>query len=70
MSKKEKFYKRSLQKLRFYRVYSNLPLNLRSEIVIVIDNQPISWKVAKLEIDNNTKLGDTILEKLEALRII
>lgn len=60
MSKKEKFYK----------AYSNLPLNLRSEIVIVIDNQPISWKVAKLEIDNNTKLGNTILEKLEALRII
>jgi len=60
MSKKEKFYK----------AYSNLPLNLRSEIVIVIDNQPISWKVVKLEIDNNTKLGDTILEKLEALRII
>ena len=70
MSKKEKFYKRSLQKPRFYKVYSNLPLNLRSEIVIVIDNQPISWNVAKLEIDKNTKLGDTILEKLEALRII
>jgi hypothetical protein len=60
MSKKEKFYK----------AYSNLPLNLRSEIVIVIDNQPISWKVAKLEIDNNTKLGETIMGKLEALKII
>lgn len=58
------------KKEKFYKAYSNLPLNLRSETVIVIDNQPISWKVAKLEIDNNTKLGDTILEKLEALRII
>jgi len=58
------------KKEKFYKAYSNLPLNLRSEIVMVIDDQPISWKVAKLEIDNNTKLGETILEKLEALRII
>jgi len=60
MSKKEKFYK----------VYSNLPLNLRDEIVLVVGDEPITWKVAKLEIDNNTKLGEVILEKLEALKII
>lgn len=60
MSKKEKFYK----------VYSNLPLNLRDEVVLVIDEEPITWKVAKLEIDNNTKLGAIILDKLEALNII
>lgn len=67
---KEKFYKRSLQKPRFYKVYNNLPLPLRNEVILVIDGEPISWKVAKLEIDNNTKLGYTIMEKLEALRII
>lgn len=60
MSKKENFYK----------VYSNLPLNIRDEIVLVVENEPITWKVAKLEIDNNTKLGNIILEKLEALKII
>lgn len=60
MSRKEKFYK----------AYSNLPLNLRDELVLVIDNEPITWKVAKLEIDNNTKLSETIIEKLEALKII
>ena len=60
MSKKEKFYK----------TYSNLPLNLRDEVILVVDNEPITWKVAKLEIDNDTKLGNIILEKLESLKII
>lgn len=59
------------RKERFLKVYANLPLNLREEIVLVIDNKPISWNVAYLEIkDNTTKLGDIILEKLDALKII
>ena len=60
MSKKEKFY----------RVYDNLPLNIRGEVIVVINNEPISWKIAKLEIDNDTKIGKIILNKLEALEII
>jgi len=55
---------------RFYKIYSNLPLNLRDEIVVIIENEPYSWKVAKLEIDEQTKLGEKILEKLEKLEII
>jgi len=58
------------KKQRFYKVYSNLPLNLRNEIVAVINNEPISWKVAKLEIEGETKLGEEILQKLEELKII
>ena len=55
---------------KFYKVYANLPLGLREEIVVVIDGQPISWQVAKMEIDNNTQTGEKILNKLEALKII
>ncbi|PIU34860.1 hypothetical protein COT03_01790 [Candidatus Shapirobacteria bacterium CG07_land_8_20_14_0_80_39_18] len=55
---------------KFYKVYANLPLGLREEIVVVIDGQPISWQVAKMEIDNNTQTGEKILSKLEALKII
>lgn len=55
---------------KFYKVFANLPLNLREEVVAVIDNEPVSWRVAKLEIDNDTALGKRILEKLEALKII
>ena len=49
---------------RFMKVYSNLPINLRKEVVIVIDKEPISWNVARNEIEHNTKLGKKILKKL------
>lgn len=65
---KEPFF--HMLKERFYKVYNNLPLNLREEVVLVINNEPITWRVAKLEIDSNTKLSEEILEKLEALNII
>jgi len=55
---------------KFYKVYANLPLGLREEIVVVIDGQPISWQVAKMEIDNNNPTGEKNLRKLEALKII
>lgn len=57
-------------KEKFFKVYANLPLNLRDEIVLVIDDEPITWKIAYLEIKENTKLGERILEKLEALEFI
>lgn len=58
------------KKQRFYKVYSNLPLGLREELVAVVDKEPISWRVAKLEIDENTKKGEEILDQLIRLEII
>lgn len=58
------------KKQKFYKIYSNLPLNLRNEIVIIINSEPLTWKVAKLYIDEDTKLGEEILTKLEDLEII
>ena len=57
-------------KERFYKVYNNLPLNLREEVVLVLDDESITWKVARLEIDNDTKLSKIILEKLSSLEFI
>ena len=58
------------KKEKFYKVYGNLPLGLREELVAVIDGEPISWHVAKLEIDENTKKGQEILDQLTRLEII
>ncbi len=55
---------------RFLKVYSNLPMNVRKEIVLVIDNQPITWSVAYNEITNKTRLGGEILKKLVELEIV
>ena len=55
----------------FLKVYSNLPINLRKEVILVLDdNGPISWEVAYLEINNKTQLGEKILKKLADLKII
>lgn len=58
------------KKNRFYKIYSNLPLGLRDEIILSIDQEPITWKVAKLEIDQDTPLSKIILDKLINLKII
>ena len=56
---------------RFIKVYSNLPINLRNEVILVLsDKGPITWNVAFLEINNETELGKIILKKLMELKII
>ncbi len=54
----------------FLKIYSNLPLELRKEIILVLDKEPITWNVAFVEISNNTKKSSIILKKLELLKII
>ena len=56
---------------KFLKVYANLPINFREEIVLVLsDKGPITWNVAYSEINNDTELGNIILEKLTNLKII
>lgn len=59
-----------MDKEKFLKVYSNLPLNLRREIVLVLDKEPITWDVAYLEVKGNTKKAEKILNKLSELKII
>jgi len=58
------------KKVKFYQSYANLPLELRSEVCLVIDGEPITWNVAKLEIDTGTVKGNEILQKLFDLLIL
>ena len=59
------------KKERFLRIYSNLPLGLRQEIILVLDDgKPITWNVAFVEIEADTPLSKIILERLEKLKII
>ena len=58
-------------KEKFLKIYANLPINVREEIVCVVrEDQPITWNVAYLEIKNDTVLGEQIFKKLENLKII
>lgn len=58
------------KKNRFYKVYNSLPLKFRDEVVVVINNDAISWRLAELYIEQGTKLGEEILDKLDQLNII
>lgn len=57
-------------KEEFFRIYANLPIEERNNVVVVINKQPVSWNIAYLEVKNNTKLGQIILKTLKDLGIL
>lgn len=54
----------------FLKIYVNLPLGIRKEIILTLDDKPITWNVAFTEVNAKTSLSEIILEKLEKLGII
>lgn len=54
----------------FLKIYADLPLALRSEIILVLDDEPITWNAAYVEVYNNTEKSIKILKKLKDLKII
>lgn len=58
------------RKVQFLKIFANLPLGSRDEIIVVIDNQPLTWNAAKLEIENATQKGEEILEMLVKMKIL
>lgn len=57
-------------KRKFIRAFGSVPLKLRHEFIAIIDNAPVSWTAAYVEIENNTSSGKKILEQLKALGIL
>lgn len=68
-------------RMRFMKVYQNLPLNERKNTILVLEGtkdknkgqvkkDPISWDIAYIEIDQGTRIGETILNKLIELNLI
>lgn len=55
---------------KFLKIYYNLPLKIREEVVLDLNNKPISWNVAYVEVKNKTEIGEIILQKLAELKII
>lgn len=58
------------RKTGFLRAYANLPDAVRDDVVAVIDNEPYTWRSAKIEIEEETTLGNRILESLATLDIL
>lgn len=64
--------KKSIEFLRsrFFKIFASIPLNLRDEIVAVIDDQPISWAATFIEVKGKTKKGNEILRLMEELKLL
>lgn len=58
------------KKEQFMKTYVNLPLAAREEVIVVIEDEPLTWKAAKLEIENDTPKGNEILRILTGLKIL
>ena len=59
------------KKEKFLQIYANLPLGIRQEIILVLDDgRTITWDVAYIEVNSDTELSKIILEKLSKLGII
>jgi len=55
---------------RFYKTFANLPLGVRDEIVLVMNNQPMTWNVIKLEVEIKSKLSKEALKLMDELKLL
>lgn len=57
-------------KKKFMNVYYKLPSGEEKMTIVVLNGQPLSWNVVKVEVDRNTPIGKKCLEKLAKMEII
>lgn len=55
---------------KFYQSYANIPIALRKEICCVVNNEPMSFSIVKLELDNETEMGYKAIEQMSRLKIL
>lgn len=54
----------------FLKVYANIPLGLRDDIILVFEGKSLTWNVAYLEVMANTDISHKILKELKDLNLI
>lgn len=54
----------------FQKVYANLPLGARTEIVAVIDGVPMTWNAIYIEVQEETEKSKQILSFLEKIGVL
>lgn len=54
----------------FLKVYANIPLSLRDEIILVFEARPLTWNVIYIEVKANTDISHKILKELKDLNLI
>lgn len=57
-------------KAKFLKMFANVPIPLRNEIIVLIDDKPLSWNVAYAEIKHESKNAKLILEHLKEIELL
>lgn len=57
-------------KAKFLKVYANLPLNAREQVILKYNDEPITWRTAYFEISSDSENAASILAELEKLEFI
>lgn len=57
-------------KTQFYQKYANLPVGVRNDIIVVVDNEELTWNSLKLELNSDTEIGKKALLILVSLGIL
>lgn len=57
-------------KAKFLKLFANVPLQLRQEIIVLVDDESLSWSVAAVEIKKDTQKALTVLEHLKKIGLI
>ena len=55
---------------KFLRTFAKVPISLRDEIVAVVDDEPVNWSTANVEVKGKTKKGDQILMLMNGLGLL
>lgn len=58
------------KRAKFLQMYSNVPDELRTDIIIVIDEKTYTWDTSYFEIKDDTELGKKILKALEDIGLL
>lgn len=56
--------------IKFHELYANLPIEKRDDVCVVIDDEPISWKLARGYIVAKAQISQKIIGVLSELREI
>lgn len=55
---------------KFFRTFARVPINLRDEIIAIVDDDSVTWRTANVEIIGKTKKGDQILKLMDELSLL
>ncbi len=61
---------RETLKATFLKLFANVPVPLREEIIAVIGTNTFTWLSAKAEIERNTPASNLILKQLKKIGVI